>query len=67
LFGVLDDHSRTACHLQWYLAETAENVAQGASQAFQNLGLRPRISGLQTTAYTAVFRKDASPLFSIRH
>ena len=24
LFGVLDDRSRLACHLQWYLAETAE-------------------------------------------
>jgi transposase InsO family protein len=39
LFGVLDDHSRLACHLQWYLAETAENVAHGLSQAFQKRGL----------------------------
>jgi putative transposase len=37
---VLDDHSRIACRLQWYLAETAENVAHGSSQAFQKLGLR---------------------------
>jgi putative transposase len=44
LFGVLDDRSRLACHLQWYLAETAENVAHGLSQAFQKRGL-PR-SGL---------------------
>jgi putative transposase len=44
LFGVLDDRSRLACHLQWYLAETAENVAHGLAQAFQKRGL-PR-SGL---------------------
>ena len=29
LFGVLDDHSRLVCHLQWYLSENAENVAHG--------------------------------------
>ena len=39
LFGVFDDRSRLVCHLQWYLAETAENVAHGLSQAFQKRGL----------------------------
>jgi hypothetical protein len=39
LFGVLDDRSRLACHLQWYLAETAEVTAHGLSQAFQKRGL----------------------------
>ena len=39
LFGVLDDRSRLACHLQWYLAENADNVAHGLSQAFQKRGL----------------------------
>jgi transposase InsO family protein len=39
LFGVLDDRSRVACHLQWYLAENAENVAHGLSQAIQKRGL----------------------------
>ncbi len=39
LFGVLDDRSRLACHLQWYLAESAENVAHGLAQAFQKRGL----------------------------
>lgn len=29
LLGVLDDRSRLACHLQWYLAETAEVIAHG--------------------------------------
>ena len=39
LFGVLDDRSRLACHLQWYLAETAEIIAHGLSQALQKRGL----------------------------
>src|SRR5271166_5208779 len=39
LFGVLDDRSRLACHLQWYLSETAEVVAHGLAQAFQKRGL----------------------------
>lgn len=39
LFGVLDDYSRLACHLQWYLSEAAENIAHGLSQAMQKRGL----------------------------
>jgi hypothetical protein len=39
LLGVVDDRSRLVCHLQWYLAETAENVAHGLAQAFQKRGL----------------------------
>jgi transposase InsO family protein len=43
LFGVIDDRSRLLCHLQWYLAENAENIAHGLSQAFMRRGL-PRSS-----------------------
>jgi putative transposase len=39
LFGMLDDRSRLACHVQWFLAENAENIAHGLSQAFQKRGL----------------------------
>ncbi len=39
LFGVLDDRSRLTCHMQWYLGETAENLAHGLSQAFQKRSL----------------------------
>jgi putative transposase len=41
LLGVLDDHSRLACHLQWYLAESAETLVHGLSQAIMKRG-RPR-------------------------
>lgn len=39
LLGVLDDRSRLACHLQWYLDETAETLVHGLSQAVQKRGL----------------------------
>jgi transposase InsO family protein len=39
LFGALDDKSRLACHVQWYLAEFAETFAHGFSQAAQKRGL----------------------------
>ncbi len=39
LFGVLDDHSRLACHVQWYLKEAAEHLTHGLIQAFCKRGL----------------------------
>lgn len=41
LLGVLDDRSRLACHLQWYLAESSETLVHGLSQAIMKRG-RPR-------------------------
>jgi len=37
--GILDDHSRLSCHVQWYLSETAEDLVHGLSQAIQKRGL----------------------------
>jgi len=34
VLGILDDHSRLACHLQWYLGETTEALVHGVTQAF---------------------------------
>jgi transposase InsO family protein len=39
LLGILDDHSRLGAHAQWYLAEGAEDLCHGLSQAFQKRGL----------------------------
>jgi putative transposase len=39
LLGVLDDHSRVCCHLQWYLAETAQNLVHALMQALVKRGL----------------------------
>jgi hypothetical protein len=37
--GILDDHSRFGCHLQWYLSETTEDLVHGTNQAIQKCGL----------------------------
>jgi transposase InsO family protein len=39
LLGVMDDHSRLACHAQWYFQETTEDLVHGVRQAFQKRGL----------------------------
>lgn len=39
LLGILDDRSRLACHLQWYLSEAAEDLVHGLCQAFLKRGL----------------------------
>jgi putative transposase len=39
LLGIMDDHSRLACHLQWYWQENAENLVHGLSQALQKRGV----------------------------
>jgi len=33
LLGILDDYSRLACHLQWYLGESTQELTHGVSQA----------------------------------
>jgi transposase InsO family protein len=37
--AVIDDRSRLCCHLQWYLAETAQNLIHALSQAMLKRGL----------------------------
>lgn len=39
VLGIIDDHSRLVCHLQWYFAETAENLVHGFIQAIYKRGL----------------------------
>jgi hypothetical protein len=39
LLGILDDCSRVAPHLQWYLSDSAENLVHGLVQGFQKRGL----------------------------
>lgn len=39
VLGILDDHSRLCCHLQWYLSEKAEDLVHGLCQAIQKRGL----------------------------
>ena len=37
--AILDDRSRLACHVQWYLDETTASLVHGFSQALQRRGL----------------------------
>lgn len=39
MLGVIEDRARVACHLQWYLEETAETFVHGLSQALQKRAL----------------------------
>lgn len=39
LMGVLDDHSRLACHVQWYPVENTENLIHGFIQALHKRGV----------------------------
>lgn len=55
--GILDDHSRLCCHLQWYLSETAEDLVHGLSQAIQKRGL-PR--ALMTDNGPAMIAEEVS-------
>jgi putative transposase len=67
LFGVLDDHSRLACHLQWYLAETAENTAHGLSQAMQKRGLARAAMSDNGAAMTATEITEGLARLGILH
>ena len=53
LLGFLDDTSRLGCHLQWYLAETAEVFVHGLSQAFMKRGLPRALMSDNGSAMTA--------------
>jgi len=67
LFGVLDDHSRLACHLQWYLSENAENVAHGLSQAMQKRGLPRAAMSDNGSAMTATEISEGLVRLGILH
>jgi hypothetical protein len=53
LLGILDDHSRLACHAQWYRAETAENLVHGLTQAILKRGLPRALMSDNGSAMTA--------------
>jgi len=67
LFGALDDRSRIACHLQWYLAEDAENIAHGLSQAFQKRGLPRAALSDNGAAMTAAEVREGLTRLGILH
>ena len=67
LLGILDDRSRIACHLQWYLAETAENLIHGLMQAFMKRGLPRAIMSDNGAAMTAAETTQGFDRLGILH
>jgi hypothetical protein len=67
LFGVLDDRSRLACHLQWYHSESAENIAHGLSQAMQKRGLPRAAMSDNGSAMTATEISEGLVRLGILH
>lgn len=53
LLGVIDDHSRLVCHLQWYLEETTETLVHGFCQALQKRGVPRALMTDNGSAMTA--------------
>lgn len=67
LLGVIDDHSRLICHLQWYLDETAETLVHGLCQAFQKRGLPRALMTDNGAAMQADEFRQGLPTLSILH
>jgi putative transposase len=67
LLGILDDHSRLACHLQWYLNETAENLTHGLRQAFLKRDLSRSLMSDNGSAMIAAETKQGLQRLGIIH
>ena len=67
LVGVLDDHSRLACHLQWYLAERSETVVHALAQAMQRRGLPRALMSDNGAAMTATEITEGLTRLGILH
>lgn len=67
LLGILDDHSRLGCHAQWYLAEGAEELVHGLSQALQKRGLPRALMSDNGSAMIAAETRQGLQRLGILH
>ena len=65
--AILDDHSRLCCHLQLYLAETAECLVHGLTQAFMKRGLPRALMTDNGAAMLAEETRRGLQRLAIRH
>ena len=65
--AVLDDRSRLACHVQWYLDETTESLVHGFSQALQRRGLPRALMSDNGSAMLAEEFENGLNTLSILH
>ncbi len=67
LLGIMDDRSRLACHLQWYLGETTEDLIHGLCQAFLKRGLPRSLLTDNGSAMTAAETEQGLKRLGIIH
>jgi transposase InsO family protein len=67
LLGIIDDHSRLVCHLQWYLDETAESLVHGLCQAFMKRGLPRALMTDNGAAMVAEETTEGLAMLSVLH
>ena len=67
LLGILDDHSRLACHAQWYWNETAENLVHGLSQGLLKRGLPRSLLSDNGSAMIAAETREGLQRLGIVH
>jgi len=68
LLGILDDHSRLACHVQWYLGdETAEYLVHGLSQAILKRGLPRALMSDNGSAMAAAETREGLLRLGVHH
>lgn len=67
LLGILDDRSRLACHLQWYLREASQELVHGLSQALLKRGLPRALMSDCGSAMLAAETQDGLRRLSIEH
>ena len=64
---ILDDRTRLACHIQWYLSENTENLVHGFNQAIQKRGLPRELMSDNGGAMTSDEFTEGLMRFSIEH
>jgi len=67
VLAILDDNSRLCCHLQLYLAETAECLIHGLTQAFMKRGLPRALMTDNGAAMLAEETRRGLERLAIRH
>lgn len=65
--GILDDCSRLACHVQWYLAEGARELVQGLGQGLQKRRLPRSLMSDNGAAMRAEETRQGLLRLSIQH
>ncbi len=65
--AILDDRSRLACHVQWYLHESADVLIHGLGQAFLKRGLPRALLTDNGSAMTAAETTEGLARLSITH